>query len=167
MNSATEVCTDTRPVPCLRLPALPRHVRMPKTAIHARMQGTARLTSPGPSALPSHAGMPTSTPAMLQITANVLCTDGQIDPDVVAINAVSAALSISNIPWAGPLAAVRVTRTEMGSADGTLTAAPTLDDQRSSGLNLLYVGTADKALLVDFQVKCTGASFGLHWKCTF
>ena len=94
---------------------------------------------------------------MLQITANVLCTDGQIDPDVVAINAVSAALSISNIPWGGPLAAVRVTRTEMGSADGTLTAAPTLDDQRSSGLNLLYVGTADRALLVDFQVKCTGA----------
>ena len=89
---------------------------------------------------------------MLQITANVLCTDGQIDPDVVAINAVSAALSISNIPWGGPLAAVRVTRTEMGSADGTLTAAPTLDDQRSSGLNLLYVGTADRALLVDFQV---------------
>ena len=90
----------------------------------------------------------------------MLCTDGQIDPDVVAINAVSAALSISNIPWAGPLAAVRVTRTEMGSADGTLTAAPTLDDQRSSGLNLLYVGTADRALLVDFQVKCAG---GQRW----
>eukprot|EP00891_Asterochloris_glomerata_P003279 jgi/Astpho2/3279/Aster-08043 len=124
-----------------------------EVAVSALMDRAFRpLFPPGFSRFCQAAAASCWTPyCKLLITANVLCTDGQIDPDVVAINAVSAALSISNIPWAGPLAAVRVTRTEMGSADGTLTAAPTLDDQRSSGLNLLYVGTADKALLVDFQ----------------
>jgi len=44
----------------------------------------------------------------VQVVVTVLSIDGENDPDILSIIAASAALSISNIPWNGPVAAVRV-----------------------------------------------------------
>ncbi|CAG0925659.1 unnamed protein product, partial [Notodromas monacha] len=43
-----------------------------------------------------------------QLVCNLLSVDGVHDPDIVAINAASAALSVSDVPWDGPIAAVRI-----------------------------------------------------------
>ncbi|NDI17158.1 MAG: polyribonucleotide nucleotidyltransferase, partial [Verrucomicrobia bacterium] len=45
-----------------------------------------------------------------QVIAILLSADGQNDPDILALNGASAALMVSDIPWAGPIAAVRVAR---------------------------------------------------------
>ncbi len=69
----------------------------------------------------------------------------QINPlDVVAINAASSALMISDIPWAGPIAAVRVSR-----IDGSFVAFPTFDEIEQSDLDLRLAGTRDAIIMVE------------------
>ncbi|XP_043582523.1 polyribonucleotide nucleotidyltransferase 1, mitochondrial [Bombus pyrosoma] len=67
-----------------------------------------------------------------QIVCNLLATDGINNPDILSINAASAALSISDIPWVGPVAAVRV-----GLIDNTYIINPTKRDLQKSKLNLV------------------------------
>uniref|UniRef100_A0A3Q3K0C5 polyribonucleotide nucleotidyltransferase n=1 Tax=Monopterus albus TaxID=43700 RepID=A0A3Q3K0C5_MONAL len=64
-----------------------------------------------------------------QILCNLLAVDGVNDPDVLAINAASAALALSDIPWNGPIGAVRV-----GMVDGELVINPTRVEMTSSSL---------------------------------
>lgn len=55
--------------------------------------------------------------------ASVLSSDGKQDPDVMAANATSAALMLSDIPWGGPIGMIRV-----GRIDGHLVVNPTMDE---------------------------------------
>ncbi|XP_038593913.1 polyribonucleotide nucleotidyltransferase 1, mitochondrial [Micropterus salmoides] len=70
-----------------------------------------------------------------QVLCNLLAVDGVNDPDVLAINAASAALALSDIPWHGPIGAVRV-----GMVDGELVINPTRAEMASSSLNLIVAG---------------------------
>src|SRR5207237_1739787 len=62
-----------------------------------------------------------------QIISMLLSADGENDPDILAINGASAALSVSDIPWAGPVGAVRV-----GRVNGEFIANPTHDQRMDS-----------------------------------
>ncbi|KAM3606541.1 uncharacterized protein V6R79_018278 [Siganus canaliculatus] len=70
-----------------------------------------------------------------QVVCNLLAVDGVNDPDVLAINAASAALALSDIPWNGPIGAVRV-----GLVDGEMLINPTRAEMASSSLNLVVAG---------------------------
>ena len=71
----------------------------------------------------------------IQIIATVLSGDMEIDPDIVAVNGAAAALAISDIPFNGPVAAVRV-----GKIDGQLVVNPTNSQLKESTLNLTWPG---------------------------
>ncbi|XP_050487470.1 polyribonucleotide nucleotidyltransferase 1, mitochondrial isoform X1 [Bombus huntii] len=77
-----------------------------------------------------------------QIVCNLLATDGINNPDILSINAASAALSISDIPWMGPVAAVRV-----GLIDDTYIINPIKRDLQKSKLNLV-LSSMSKNLIV-------------------
>lgn len=81
-----------------------------------------------------------------QLSVNLLSADGQIMPDVLAINAASAALMASDIPWAGPVAAVRVAR-----VDGQWRVNPTFAEVDRASLQLLYVHSAAGPRLVELD----------------
>ncbi|KAJ4769206.1 Polyribonucleotide nucleotidyltransferase [Rhynchospora pubera] len=84
----------------------------------------------------------------VQVTANVLSSDGKHDPDVMAANATSAALMLSDIPWNGPIGVIRV-----GRIDGKFVFNPTMDELSLSDLNLVYACTKDKTLMIDVQAR--------------
>ncbi|CAN1320672.1 Polyribonucleotide nucleotidyltransferase 2, mitochondrial [Linum perenne] len=84
----------------------------------------------------------------VQVMASVLSSDGKHDPDVMAANATSAALMLSDIPWAGPIGMIRV-----GRIDGKFIVNPTMDELSLSDLNLVYACTKDKTLMIDVQAR--------------
>lgn len=59
----------------------------------------------------------------LQIMANVLSSDGKQDPDILAANAASAALMLSDVPWGGPIGVIR-----LGRIGGQIVVNPTMDE---------------------------------------
>lgn len=77
-----------------------------------------------------------------QIMCNLLAVDSVFDPDVLSINAASAALSLSDIPWNGPIGAVRV-----GLSNGEVIINPTRKELSNSDLNLV-VSAASQNLVV-------------------
>ncbi|NCZ53472.1 MAG: polyribonucleotide nucleotidyltransferase, partial [Verrucomicrobia bacterium] len=79
-----------------------------------------------------------------QVIAILLSADGQNDPDILALNGASAALMVSDIPWAGPIAAVRVARVA-----GKFIANPTHNENAESDLDLVYVGTETEPLMIE------------------
>ena len=79
-----------------------------------------------------------------QIISILLSADGQNDPDILAVNGASAALSISDIPFAGPIGAVRV-----GHVNGQFVANPTHDERAQSDLDLIYVGTENDVIMIE------------------
>src|ERR1044071_543350 len=79
-----------------------------------------------------------------QIIALVLSADGENDPDVLAINAASAALFVSEIPFLNPLAAVRV-----GYVDGQIVINPTNAQRDLSDLDLVVAGTDSAIVMVE------------------
>ena len=79
----------------------------------------------------------------VQVVATVLSYDLQTDPDILALCATSAALALSPIPWAGPIAAVRVGLDDAGK----VLINPTKDQQKTSKLNLTVSGS-DKAIVM-------------------
>lgn len=84
----------------------------------------------------------------VQVIANVLSSDGEQDPDVMAATAASAALTISDIPWDGPIGVVRV-----GRIDGKFVINPDMDELSLSDLNLIYSCTRDKTLMIETQAR--------------
>ncbi|MCF6285752.1 MAG: polyribonucleotide nucleotidyltransferase [Candidatus Hydrogenedentes bacterium] len=80
----------------------------------------------------------------LQVCQNVISADNVNDPDVLSINAASAALHISKIPLAEPIGAVRV-----GMLDGALVINPAIDDMDGSEINIVIAGTADAITMVE------------------
>ena len=83
-----------------------------------------------------------------QVIAFVFSYDGENDADVLAATGASAALSISNIPFEGPAAEVRV-----GRINGTLIANPTHQQLKESDLELVVAGTADSIMMVEGESK--------------
>ncbi|XP_050384226.1 polyribonucleotide nucleotidyltransferase 2, mitochondrial [Argentina anserina] len=84
----------------------------------------------------------------VQVTASILSSDGKQDPDVLAANAASAALMLSDIPWAGPIGMIRI-----GRIEGKFIVNPTMDELSLSDLNLVYACTRDKTLMIDVQAR--------------
>ncbi|NXL12612.1 PNPT1 nucleotidyltransferase, partial [Mesembrinibis cayennensis] len=78
-----------------------------------------------------------------QILCNLLAVDGVNDPDVLAINGASAALALSDIPWNGPIGAVRV-----GLVDGEAIINPTRKQMTSSALNLVVAGAPQNQVVM-------------------
>lgn len=79
-----------------------------------------------------------------QIITLLLSADGQNDPDILSINGASAALCVSDIPFAGPVGAVRV-----GRVNGVFVANPTHDERANSDLDLIYVGDGEKVIMIE------------------
>ncbi|XP_017556402.1 polyribonucleotide nucleotidyltransferase 1, mitochondrial [Pygocentrus nattereri] len=78
-----------------------------------------------------------------QVLCNILAVDGVNDPDVLSINAASAALALSDIPWNGPVGAVRV-----GLVDGEFIVNPTRKEMSSSTLNLVVTGAPSSQVVM-------------------
>jgi len=83
-----------------------------------------------------------------QIISILLSADGENDPDILAINGASAALCISDIPFAGPIGAVRV-----GRVKGNFVANPTHTERSESDLDLVYVGTENDVIMIEGSAK--------------
>ncbi len=83
-----------------------------------------------------------------QIIAFVLSYDGENDPDVLAACAASAALTISDIPFNGPMAEVRI-----GRANGEWIVNPTHEQVRLSDIELVVAGTSDSIMMVEGESK--------------
>ena len=83
-----------------------------------------------------------------QIIATLLSADGENDPDILCINGASAALCVSDIPFGGPIGAVRV-----GRINGEFVANPTHSQRERSDLNLVYAGTADQVIMIEGEAK--------------
>ncbi|MEE9172394.1 MAG: polyribonucleotide nucleotidyltransferase [candidate division NC10 bacterium] len=84
----------------------------------------------------------------VQIIATVLSADQENDPDVLALVGASAALTISSIPFLGPIGAVRV-----GRVGGQLVANPTYKQMEESDLELVIAGTKDAVMMVEARAK--------------
>lgn len=81
----------------------------------------------------------------VQVVTTVLSIDGENDPDVVAMIAASAALTLSDIPWGGPIGAVRVGIL----GDGGFVLNPSSEERGASTLDLLVSGTHDKINMIE------------------
>ena len=83
-----------------------------------------------------------------QVVVTVLSHDLENDPDILSMVAVSAALTLSGIPFMGPVGAARV-----GYINGALKLNPTIDEMKDTGLELVMAGTADAVLMVESEAK--------------
>src|SRR3984957_8878500 len=83
-----------------------------------------------------------------QVIAFVLSADSSNDPDVLGINGASCALSLSDIPFLGPIGAVRV-----GQINGQFVINPTYDEMRESLLSIMVVGTSDFIVMIESGAK--------------
>lgn len=79
-----------------------------------------------------------------QIVSLLLSADGVHDADIISMNGASAALCVSDIPFAGPIGAVRV-----GMINGEFVANPTFEEREDSVLDLVYAGLRDKVIMIE------------------
>src|SRR3954463_280945 len=84
----------------------------------------------------------------VQVQTIPLSADGENDPDMLAILGASAALMVSDIPWAGPLGACRV-----GRVNGQFIANPTHVQMADSDLDLVYVGNESDLVMYEGSAK--------------
>lgn len=82
------------------------------------------------------------------VTATVLSLDPDIDADIPALIGTACALAISDIPWNGPVAAIRI-----GKKDGKLIVMPSYEETDSGDLDLVVSGTAEKTIMVEAGAK--------------
>jgi polyribonucleotide nucleotidyltransferase len=80
----------------------------------------------------------------VQVFLYVVSADQENDADVLALTAASAALAVSNVPWNGPIAGVRV-----GRVNGELVLNPTFAQLEESDLDLVVAGTGDSLMMVE------------------
>jgi len=83
-----------------------------------------------------------------QVIAFVYSADKENDPDVIAINAASCAISLSDLPFQGPIGAVRV-----GLIDGNFIVNPTYTERKDSLINIIVAGTKDGIVMVESGAK--------------
>ncbi len=84
----------------------------------------------------------------IQLITSVISADQKNDPDIVAITATSAALTISDIPFGGPIAAV-----EVGRINGELILNPTTDQLAQSDIDIIIAGSRDAVVMVEGGAK--------------
>lgn len=80
----------------------------------------------------------------VQVNSMVLSADNINDTDILAVNAASAALHISEVPFMGPIGCVRV-----GRIDGAFVINPTNEQRQQSDLDLIYAGTRERFLMME------------------
>ena len=83
-----------------------------------------------------------------QVVVTVLAHDGENDPDILAMVAASAALTISGVPFLGPIAAARI-----GYLNGEFILNPSIEQTRKSDLDLVVAGTRDAVMMVESEAK--------------
>jgi polyribonucleotide nucleotidyltransferase len=83
-----------------------------------------------------------------QVVVTVLSHDMENDPDIVSLVAASAALTLSGLPFLGPIGAARV-----GLLDGKLVLNPMIDEMALSDLDLVVAGTNDAVMMVESEAK--------------
>ena len=91
---------------------------------------------------------PSSFKNETQVITTVLAHDGETDPDIVAMIAASAALTISGVPFLGPIGAARV-----GYIDGGFILNPTIEQVQESKLDLVVAGTRDAVMMVESEAE--------------
>ena len=102
----------------------------------------------------------------INVIAQVLSFDGECEPDVLAMIAASAALTISGVPFMGPIGAVRV-----GYADGEYTLNPKQDVAAAGDLDLVVAATGNAVMMVESQARelseeiMLGAVMFAHEEC--
>src|SRR5437773_8205939 len=79
-----------------------------------------------------------------RIISILLSADGENDPDILALNGASVALCVSDIPFAGPIGAVRI-----GRVNGQFVANPTHTERQQSDLDLVYVGMENDVIMIE------------------
>src|SRR6476469_5951164 len=84
----------------------------------------------------------------VQVVATVISYDNENDPDIVALIGCSAALTLSGIPFFGPVAAARV-----GYREGQYILNPTEDEKKGSQLGLVVAGAAEGVVMVEAEAK--------------
>ena len=84
----------------------------------------------------------------INVIAHVMSYDGEIEPDVVAMIAASAALTISGVPFMGPIGACRV-----GYEDGAYTLNPKQDQAAAGALDLIVAATGNAVMMVELQAR--------------
>lgn len=84
----------------------------------------------------------------VQVILTVLSMDQANDPDIVGLIGASAALSISSIPWNGPIAIIRV-----GEKDGELIFNPTIDQIQHLDMDLMVASNKDKVVMIETEAK--------------
>ena len=89
----------------------------------------------------------------VQVVANVVSSNPEIDADILALLGTSAALAISGIPFNGPIGAARV-----GYVDGEYVLNPTASQLVESDLNLVVAGTKNAVLMVESEANCLSES---------
>ena len=80
----------------------------------------------------------------VQVILTVLSIDQMNDPDIVGLIGASAALSISSVPWNGPIAGVRI-----GEREGSLVVNPTIDQMEHLNMDLMVASTKDKVVMIE------------------
>src|SRR6202044_249308 len=84
----------------------------------------------------------------VQVQSILLSADGENDSDILSIIGASASLAVSDIPWDGPLGALRI-----GRVDGKFVANPTHAEQAESDLDLIYVGDTSDVVMFEGAAK--------------
>src|ERR1700743_3245093 len=84
----------------------------------------------------------------INVICQVLSYDGHNEPDILAMVAASAALTISGMPFMGPIGAARV-----GYVDGEFVLNPTLEQVKTGDLELVVAGTYDAVMMVESEAK--------------
>ena len=85
----------------------------------------------------------------VQVVAQVISLNPEVNPDIPALIGASAALAISGMPFQGPIGAARV-----GYIDGAYVLNPTKTELQTSQLDLVVAGTADAVLMVESEADC-------------
>lgn len=83
-----------------------------------------------------------------QVICQVFSSDGQHEADVLGALGASAAIHISDIPFAGPMAQVKV-----GRIDGEVVINPTIDELKDSDMDLIVAGTAESVIMIEGEMK--------------
>lgn len=84
----------------------------------------------------------------VQVQSTLLSADFINEPDVLTILSASIALTVSDLPFQGPIGALRV-----GLIDGKFIANPTIEEMKKSSLELVYAGLADKVIMLEGDSK--------------
>jgi polyribonucleotide nucleotidyltransferase len=85
----------------------------------------------------------------VQVIVTVLSVDSENDPDIVALNAVSAALAMSRIPWNGPIGAIRMGYVQENGEQAAFLPNPTTSESEHSVLDIVVSQTKEKTVMIE------------------